>query len=248
MENNKISFYKNFKFCFFSRNGGVSKDHQYRSLNCSKSSKDKRSFIKKNRLLVSDYFKSKKKKIFVNQIHSNKVVFVNNSHTEIVNADGMITNRKDIDLGILTADCAPVIIFGKENYGIIHAGWKGAFNGIIKKALEKFDSIGEKTHELSIYIGPHLKKESFEVQPNFFKMLKKFKINNQKYIFSFKRKIFFNFTKFLTDQINIFDVRKIHVSDIDTFKNPQNYFSYRYYLKKGIKNCGRQMSLVGIKE
>jgi len=248
MANDKVLFYKNFKFCFFSRNGGVSKDHQYTSLNCSKRSKDKKSFIKKNRQLVSDYFKSKKKIISVNQIHSNKVVFVNDFHTERVNADGMITNRKDIDLGILTADCAPIIIFGKENYGIIHAGWKGAFNGIINKTLEKFDSMGEKTYELSIHIGPHLKKESFEIQSNFFKILKKFKINDQEYIFSSKKKIFFNFTKFLTDQINIFKVKKVHVSKVDTFKNPENYFSYRYYLKKGIKNCGRQMSLVGIKE
>ena len=63
----------------------------------------------------------------MNQIHSNKVVFINKKIPNNITADGVITNRKDLCLGILTADCAPIIILGKENFGIIHAGWKGAF-------------------------------------------------------------------------------------------------------------------------
>ena len=74
------------------------------------------------------------------------------------NADGIISKRDDITLGVLTADCAPVIILGKEFYGIIHAGWKGALSGILEEALNSFIKKGESQKDISIFIGPHLKK------------------------------------------------------------------------------------------
>ena len=64
----------------------------------------------------------------LNQTHSNKVIFLNKKIPKVIQADGIITNRKDLTLGILTADCAPIIVIGKKNFGIIHVGWKGAFS------------------------------------------------------------------------------------------------------------------------
>ena len=59
---------------------------------------------------------------------------------------------------------------------------------------------------------------------------------------------FFDFSKLLSDKLNSFNLQKVSLSNIDTFKNPQNYFSHRYFTQKGIKNCGRQISLVSIKD
>ena len=68
------------------------------------------------------------------------------------------------------------------------------------------------------------------------------------YILKKNNLFFFDLSKFLFHKIKSFKIKNITISSIDTFKNSENYFSYRYYLKKGIKNCGRQISLVGIKD
>ena len=83
-------------------------------------------------------FCSKKKKILINQVHSNKIFFIDKITDQILSGDGIISNRKDLILGVLTADCAPIVILGKKYFGIIHAGWKGAFSGIIENALNFF--------------------------------------------------------------------------------------------------------------
>ena len=75
--------------------------------------------------------------ILMNQIHSNKVIFVEKPNSQTLNADGIISNRKDLILGVLTADCAPIVILGKKYFGIIHAGWKGAIGGIIENTIDK---------------------------------------------------------------------------------------------------------------
>ena len=74
----------------------------------------------------------------MNQIHSNKVVFIDKPNDQTLNGDGIISNRKDLILGVLTADCAPIVILGKRYFGIIHAGWKGTFSGIIENAINFF--------------------------------------------------------------------------------------------------------------
>ena len=70
-------------------------------------------------------------------------------------------------LGILTADCAPIIVIGKKNFGIIHVGWRGAFSDIIKNTVKTFISIGETNDDLNFFIGPHIQKKSFEVKNDF---------------------------------------------------------------------------------
>ena len=97
-------------------------------------------------------------------------------------ADGIISKRDDISLGVLTADCAPVIILAKEFYGIIHAGWKGTLSGILEEALNSFIKKGESQKNISIFVGPHL-KNSFEVKSDFINILKKSQIDVDKYIY-----------------------------------------------------------------
>ncbi len=244
---NKKKNYKKFKFCFFSRNGGISKKNFF-SLNCAYNKKDSKQNVEKNRLLVRKKFCAKKKIILMNQVHSNRIIIVNEKKIGFQDADGIISRRNDISLGVLTADCAPIIILAKEFYGIIHAGWRGTFNGIIEEALNSFIKKGESQKDISVFVGPHLRKNSFEVKNDFINTLKKSHIDIEKYICRTNSKFFFDFSKLLFDKLNSFNLQKVSLSRIDTFKNPQNYFSYRYSLKKGIKNCGRQISLVSIKD
>jgi hypothetical protein len=184
----------------------------------------------------------------MNQIHSNKVFFIDKLSEQTLNGDGIISNRKDLILGVLTADCAPIVILGKKYFGIIHAGWKGTFSGIIENALNFFFEKGECKEDIFVDVGPHLKKNSFEVKDDFLVNFKKQEINSEKYISSIKRKLYFDFSLLIADKIINCGIDNFHISEIDTFQNYNNFYSFRYYFKKGIKNCGRQISLVSIKD
>ena len=158
---NKIQKLNKFIFCFFSRHSGVSKDEMY-SLNCALNLGDKDSNVKKNRKIALKKLGIKKKLFLVNQVHSNRVIFLKEgSELDPTNADGIITNREDIVIGILTADCAPIIILGKNNFGIVHAGWRGALSGIIENSVKTMLEIGELKQNLFFFVGPHLKKKIF---------------------------------------------------------------------------------------
>ncbi len=244
---NKIIFYKDFQYCFFTRNGGVSKEN-FSSLNCALNMGDNEINVKKNREYVHKKFGSKKKIVLINQVHSNKIFFIDRITDKILSGDGIISNRKDLSLGVLTADCAPVVILGKKYFGIIHAGWKGAFSGIIENALNFFFKKGECKDDIFVDVGPHLKKNSFEVKNDFLVNLKKPKINSEKYISTIKRKLYFDFSLLIADKIMNCGIDNFNISKIDTFQNYNDYYSFRYYFKKGIKNCGRQISLVSIKD
>ena len=148
----------------------------------------------------------------------------------------------------MTADCAPVVILGKKYFGIIHAGWKGAFSGIIENAINLFIKKGECEEDIFVDVGPHLRKNSFEVKNDFLLNSKKQQINLEKYVSSIKKKLYFDFSLFIADKIMNFGIDNFNISKIDTFQNYNNFYSFRYYFKKGIKNCGRQISLVSIKD
>jgi len=245
---NKVHKNGRFIFCFFSRNGGVSKGN-FSSLNCSYNIEEDKRNVKNNRDKARSLINPEKRIVFVNQIHSNKVIVIKKkSSTKLMYADAMISERKDILLGILTADCAPIVTIGRNYFGIIHAGWKGAISGIIENTIHALLINGENINELKFFVGPHLKKKSFEVKSDFINILKKKNFDSQKFIDNKGEKKFFDFSKFLKNIFVNMNIKNFSISNLDTCTNNKDYFSYRYFNKLGIKNCGRQISLVGIKD
>ena len=240
-----IKTYKQFKFCFFSRNGGISKG-EFRSLNCSKTSKDLLMNVNHNLGLVKKKIRTSNI-VLMNQIHSNKVINIKKID-KTYTVDGLISKKKNIVLGVLTADCAPIVILGEKYFGIVHAGWKGVFSNIIENAVKKLIQNGEIKKNLVFIVGPHLMTYSFEIKEDFIKLMEKSKLIPENFIEQKKEKKFFNFSKLIESKINQLGIKNYKISKEDTFSNPKKYFSYRYYLKKGIKYCGRQISLVGIKD
>ena len=242
---NKLSVYKKIHYCFFSRNGGVSKNN-FSSLNCAYGKGDLDENVMKNREIASQLFK-KTNLILPNQTHSNIVFDVEKMNEKNIFADALVSSRNDLLLGMLTADCAPIIVIGVNMYGIIHAGWRGVLNNIIEKTIDKFISNGEKMKDLRIFVGPHLKKNSFEVKDDFIEEFNSKFQNFEKFLKISENKKFFDFSKIIESKILNYGVKNLSVSKIDTFANPDNYFSHRYCSVNKIKNCGRQISLVGIK-
>jgi len=137
----KLSNQKNLAHGFFNRMGGKSKGI-YKSLNCGIGSKDKKKNVKKNLEIIKRKMGKKTKNIFlVHQIHSNKFIFIDKNYKfkkEKVKADAIITNQEKLPIAVLTADCVPLLLFDskKKMIAAIHAGWKGAFRGIIFKVIK----------------------------------------------------------------------------------------------------------------
>ena len=162
----KLKKFKNINHCFFSRKGGFSKGI-YKSLNCGQGSKDNKKNINKNLNFVSKKIKINKKKLaLMYQTHSNKVIIINNKNKNLIKfkSDALITKIKGIALGVVTADCVPIILFDSQNQiiGCIHAGWKGAFIGIIENTIKKFKKLNSK-NKIYAAIGPCIGNKSYEV-------------------------------------------------------------------------------------
>ena len=176
----KFRKFNEIKHCFFSRKGGFSSG-VYKSLNCGSGSKDKKINIDKNLKLISKKMSVKRNNlILMYQTHSNKVKEINKkNYKNKIYADAMITKIPKLALGVVTADCVPILIYEKYNkiIGCIHAGWKGAFTGIIKKTIFKIKKL-KSNNKIYASIGPCIGKESYEVDFQFFKkfVLKKKKI------------------------------------------------------------------------
>ena len=245
----KFKEFKNIKHCFFSRKGGFSKGI-YHSLNCGKGSKDKKKNVYNNLDLVSKKMKINLKKLFLmHQTHSNKAIIINkrNKNLKRFNSDALITKEKDVSLGVVTADCVPIILYDIKNQiiGCIHAGWKGALSGIVENTIKKFRKLNSK-NKIFASIGPCIGKKSYEVDEDFYK---KFMLKSKKNRIYFSKKgsikKLFNLRKFVNDKLTKLNIRVDHV-DRDTFKEKSNFFSYRISQKSQEKDYGRCISVISL--
>ena len=234
---------------FFNRLGGTSKGI-YRSLNCGNGSKDKSANITKNLKIVSKKIGcASRNLVSLNQIHSNKVYKINSVPKKRMAGDAMITNKKNIAISILTADCAPILIVDKKKkfVGAIHAGWKGAFKGIVKKTIQLLKKNGCSEKDMAVCIGPCIKKNSYEVKDDFFKLFKDKNKKNVKFFKFKKKKIFFNLSEYIKSQFHENGVKKIDIIRKDTYNLKNNFFSSRRSKKNRHNDYGRNISTIMIK-
>ena len=229
--------------------GGTSKGI-YRSLNCGNGSKDKSANITKNLKIVSKKIGcASRNLVSLNQIHSNKVYKINSVPKKRMAGDAMITNKKNIAISILTADCAPILIVDKKKkfVGAIHAGWKGAFKGIVKKTIQLLKKNGCSEKDMAVCIGPCIKKNSYEVKDDFFKLFKDKNKKNVKFFKFKKKKIFFNLSEYIKSQFHENGVKKIDIIRKDTYNLKNNFFSSRRSKKNRHNDYGRNISTIMIK-
>jgi purine-nucleoside/S-methyl-5'-thioadenosine phosphorylase / adenosine deaminase len=156
---------------FFTRKGGVSTGI-YQGLNCGLGSNDINKSVLTNRTLVANAMQVDSDALqSVNQIHSADVATLAGSiDRNAKKADAMVTATKGIALGILTADCAP-ILFSDPDAGVIgaaHSGWKGAISGISEATLSAMEALGAKRENITAVVGPSISQRAYEVGPEFF--------------------------------------------------------------------------------
>ena len=242
----KLKKFREIKHCFFTRKGGFSKGF-YKSLNCGRGSMDFKNNINRNLRYVSKKMDVKPHNlILMHQTHSNKVLEITkkNLKKKIV-SDAMVTKINKIALGVVTADCVPILIYDSKRriVGCIHAGWKGAFSGIIKNTIMKIRKL-EPNNDIYASVGPCIGKKSYEVDLKFFKkFVNKFYKNKKYFSNKNKNKKLFNLRKFVADKLLELKV-KIDQVNRDTFKETNNFFSFRRTTILKQKDYGRCISVI----
>jgi polyphenol oxidase len=251
-------FLKNFFFIkeshlkhgFFTRLDGLSKK-QFRSLNCSSSNDDDKKNVNENRLIaIKNLNLNKKKLILITQTHSSKVIRITkNNLDKNIKADGVITSLNNVVLGILTADCAPVMIYDDKNKFVcnLHSGWKGSLNNISQTAIKLFDKYQIKRKNLTAIVGPCLGVKNYEVDKNFQRIFIEKNIKYTKFFrFKNKKKSYFNLRALINYQLSELGLKKIYNINRDTYSSESLFFSHRRSTHKGGKTTGRLINLISL--
>ena len=238
------------RHCFFTRTGGVSAG-LFGSLNCGYGSGDNPENVTENRrraLAMLD--QDKAGLVTVRQEHTNQVVVVDYAWPpdQAPVADAMVTNKPSLALGILTADCAPVLI-ADEVSGVIaaaHAGWKSALGGIIGATIDKMTALGAHPENMIAAIGPAIHQRSYEVGPEFRERFVEESGEND-VLFKTAAKdghFLFDLPCYIWTRLTEAGLTKIVRARGDTCFEENRFFSYRRSCLKGEDDYGRGLSLI----
>ena len=252
IESKKLLKINNISHGFFTKKGGISKGI-YKSLNCGLGSKDNRRHILHNLEIIKKKFKVKNLNL-LKQIHSNKILHLkkNNINLRIGVADGIFTSLTNNLIGILTADCAPILLSSKcGNYiCALHGGWKGLKKDIIKKGIHLFNKHKITNKDIICSVGPCINYVNYEVKYDFMKKILK---KNKKYkkLFIIKKNIIlFNLKQFVYEKLleSGLPKKNIEIDKNDTYSNPDLFYSFRRSVHKQEDDYGRNISIIVKKE
>jgi len=238
--------------CFFTRLGGVSNKNYY-SLNCSLGSMDKKKDIILNRGIVAKYFGLNSNQLLtLHQTHSSKVKILDTYNPdETYSYDGVVTKQKNVILGILTADCAPILFYDKKKKiaGACHAGWKGAFSGIIDNTLNAMKKLGANNSDIKCCIGPCISEESYQVRSDFYNTITSNKFQNRVFFNKISaNKYNFRLREFISKKLNDRGIANISSIKQDTYARDELFYSYRRSIHKKEDDYGRMISTIVIKD
>ncbi|WEK05201.1 MAG: peptidoglycan editing factor PgeF [Candidatus Devosia phytovorans] len=233
---------------FFGKQGGVSAG-DYASLNVSYSVGDTADNASANRGLISDVMAGGPL-VTLKQVHSNRVVTVEAGALPdaAIEADGLVTRRADVLLGVLTADCAP-LLFVDPHAGVIgaaHAGWKGAVTGIVENTLRAMEALGAQRRRIAMDIGPTISGENYEVGPDFMRDALSLNADAERAFFvPDGGREHFDLPRFLHNDAMRVGLTEIDTRNACTYADPGRFFSHRYATHHGSKT-GRQVAVIGL--
>ncbi|MEA2757198.1 MAG: purine-nucleoside/S-methyl-5-thioadenosine phosphorylase / adenosine deaminase [Aliidongia sp.] len=237
---------------FFTRQGGTSTGI-YASLNCGFGSDDESRSVAANRaLLLERLGVPDLPLVTVHQIHSATVVTVEQPWARGDNpqADAMVTNRPGFCLGILTADCVP-LLFADPAAGVIgaaHAGWKGALGGIAEATIAAMCRLGAEPGRIRVAIGPAIQQASYEVGAEFPARFAEADPANLRFFHgpAPDRRYRFDLPGFVESRLAALGLAQIGNTALDTCAEEARFFSYRRATLRREPDYGRQISVVAL--
>jgi YfiH family protein len=245
-----LSDAKNIRHGFFTREGGSSQGI-YGSLNCGFGSGDTSEKVYQNReVAIKRLGAGQTVLTTVHQVHSPTVVEVVEpwEPEHAPKADGMVCRQDGIALGILTADCAPVL-FADSNarvVGAAHAGWRGAKEGVLSATVEAMVALGADVRNIKVAVGPCIRQPSYEVGPEFQRAFIREDDSNEKFFIPSSQPDYFMFdlAGYVERQLRTLGLGQVDVIDVDTYTDEKRFFSYRRATHRGESDCGRGLSAI----
>lgn len=237
---------------FFTRAGGVSRG-LYAGLNCGLGSADDRDHVVINRARVAERFGlALDALVTVHQVHSAAAIAVTTawSHHDNPHGDALVTATPGIALGILTADCVPVL-FADPVAGVIgaaHAGWKGATGGILEATIARMVESGAAIGNLHAAIGPAIQWASYEVGAEFVDRLVALDPDYRSFIAPGRRDGHFQFDLpgFVEARLHGAGITRISRAGDDTLSDEARFFSFRRTTLRCEPDYGRQISVIAL--
>jgi polyphenol oxidase len=222
---------------FFGRAGGVSKGI-FASLNCGPGSGDARDDVMENRRRVAETLAPGAELLTLYQIHSGEAVGVTAPWNigEGPKADAMATNVPGLALGILTADCAPVL-FADAEAGVIgaaHAGWKGALGGVTDSAIAAMEALGARRERIAAAIGPCISQANYETGPEF----------RERFPKEFFQDRHFDLEAYVAERLAAAHIQNVARLAACTYAREADFFSFRRATHRGEADYGRQVSAI----
>jgi YfiH family protein len=237
---------------YFTRHGGVS-EGLYRGLNVGLGSNDERDRVYENRRRVAAWFGLPLDRLAtVHQIHSPDVVTVDESYSGTrPEADAMVTATSGIVLGVLAADCGPILFADAENrvIGAAHAGWKGALTGVLENTIDAMVRLGAKRGTIKACLGPSISQANYEVGPEFVDRFMAYDPAYATYFVASERPghAMFDLKSLTVDRLRAAGIEAESL-DLCTYPDADRFFSYRRATHGREPDYGRQISAIAIKD
>jgi YfiH family protein len=234
---------------FFTRAGGVS-EGRYASLNCGLGSGDEREAVLENRRRAAAALGARAERLVtLFQIHSPEVMQVDRPWpaTERPRADALVTATPGVVLGVLTADCAPVLFADPKArvVGAAHAGWKGAIGGVTEATLDAMERLGADRRNIRAAVGPAIGAKSYEVGPEFPQpFLAQDPANAAFFEPGAGDRQLFDLKAYVARRLTLAGVGDVVLDEADTAADAQRFFSYRRTTKAGDSDYGRLLSAI----
>lgn len=236
---------------FFTREGGVSEGH-YASLNCGLGSADEPDRIKENRARAMGCIGLPAAALVTaRQVHSSLAAVVEDGWgAERPQVDGLVTRKPGLALGILTADCAPVL-FADAEAGVIgaaHAGWRGAKGGVLEATLAAMEVLGARRAAIAAAVGPCIRCESYEVTADFQQAFVVDEPESAAFFASGRRpgRFLFDLAGYVAGRLQRIGIAAPVVLPHDTCADAARFFSYRRVTLDGGGDYGRQLSTIAL--
>lgn len=235
---------------FLGRRGGVS-EGVCAGLNVGLGSLDDREAILENRRRAVAAVAPEAKLLTLHQIHSPDAIYVTAPFADDgrPKADAMVADRPGLVLGILTADCAPVLLADREA-GVVaaaHAGWKGALAGVVEATVAEMERRGADRARIAAAVGPCIARRSYEVDEGFLRRFAEADPEHERF-FGLGREGHYQFDLegFVLARLAASGLTRIEALGEDTYSQADRFFSYRRATHKGEADYGRQISLIAL--
>lgn len=234
---------------FLGRSGGVSTG-EMAGLNVGPGSGDDPDALRENQRRAVEAVLPGASLVLAHQIHSADVVTVTEPWPLDARppADALVTDRPGLLLGILTADCAPVLFADVEAgvVGAAHAGWRGAFAGVTEATVRAMEKLGARRERIAAGVGPSIARASYEVDEAFRNRFLEQAAENERFFTDGPGKPHFDLEAYVVARLSAAGLKRIEALGEDTYTQPERFFSFRRATHRGESAYGRQVGLIGL--